>query len=178
MGLLILDWIRENIFCAWLTPLMRLFSLMGDGGLIWLLICGLLLIRKDSRRYAVAAVIALLLSVLVCNLTLKPLAARPRPFLWREDVFLPFAAPTDYSFPSGHASASFAAATALSGWRRWSKILFLSLAVLIAFSRLYFYVHYPGDVLAGGLLGAALSWPAMRITRHLEQKWPCFFGLS
>jgi len=178
MDLQILDWIRETIYCDWLTPLMALFSWMGEGAAFWLLLCGVLLWRKDSRRYAVAALLAMLFSLLFCNLALKPLVARPRPFLPGEDAVLPVLRTGDYSFPSGHASASFAAAIALSGWRRWGRILFPLLAACIAFSRLYFYLHYLGDVLAGALLWTALSWPALWMAGRLQQKWPCFFDPS
>ena len=67
------------------------------------------------------------------------------------------APPLDASFPSGHTAASFAAVFALkaSGSRLWKPAL--AVAVVIAFSRLYLYVHWPSDVLCGALLGAALA---------------------
>ena len=81
----------------------------------------------------------------MCNVLLKPLVGRARPFQSDGSVALLVSSPGDFSFPSGHTGASFAAAavmffgrSSLWGWA-------LALAALIAFSRLYLYVHYPSD---------------------------------
>ena len=106
-----------------------------------------------------AAVLAgLALEVICCNLVLKPLIAWVHPCDVNTAVQLLVARPDDFSFPSGHTGASFAAVTALyaGGNRLWIPALLL--AALISFSRLYLYVHYPTDVLAGILLGAAAGW--------------------
>ena len=69
-------------------------------------------------------------------------------------------APTDFAFPSGHTQASFAAASSICMWKRKWGIPALILAALVAFSRMYLYVHYPTDVLGGmayGLLYAEIS---------------------
>ena len=92
---------------------------------------------------------------------MKPLIARTRPFDANnlKDILL-IKAPKDYSFPSGHTMASFAAATVLIYMNRKVGIVAMVLAVLIAFSRLYLYVHYPSDVFAGmifGILSAIIS---------------------
>ncbi len=77
-----------------------------------------------------------------------------------------------HSFPSGHAATSFAGATTLAlyapRYRRW----FFGLAVLIAFSRLYEGVHYPTDVLAGALLGAATALLLRAATRRRSRRSP------
>ncbi len=77
-------------------------------------------------------------------------------------------APLDPSFPSGHSSASFAAATVLllNRWEgRWAALV---LAALIAFSRLYLYVHYPTDVVGGILVGVLCGVLAKRLWWKLE----------
>ena len=109
--------------------------------------------------------VSLLTELLLCNVILKPAAARPRPFEVNMGVRLLIEAPKDFSFPSGHTGASFAAAAALffAGSRGWIPVGIL--AVLIGFSRLYLYVHYPSDVLAGALLGIAAGWFACRLVR-------------
>lgn len=112
-----------------------------------------------GHRKAGAAVLAgLALEVVCCNLVLKPLVARVRPCDINTAVQLLIARPEDFSFPSGHTGASFAAVSALcaSGNRLWIPSLIL--AVLIAFSRLYLYVHYPTDVLAGAVIGVMAGW--------------------
>ena len=98
------------------------------------------------------------LEVVCCNLVLKPLVARVRPCDINTAVQLLIARPDDFSFPSGHTGASFAAVSALcaSGNRLWIPSLIL--AVLIAFSRLYLYVHYLTDILAGAVIGIMAGW--------------------
>ena len=104
--------------------------------------------------------LALVLGLLIGNLTLKPLIARIRPYDANPDVTLLIDRLSDYSFPSGHTLASFEAAAVLLLQYRAKAIPALVLALLIAFSRLYLYVHYPTDVLAGALLGVAFAFLA------------------
>ena len=157
----------QKIHTPLLDWLMLGFTRLGEAGAIWIAITLLLLLHKKTRRCGAVCAIALLLSLLLCNLCLKPLIARPRPFTYR-DVSLLVAPPMDWSFPSGHASASFAAAIGLreQGWR-WS-VPALVLAGLIAFSRLYLYVHFPGDVLFGALLGCFCGLAARFIVQKMD----------
>jgi undecaprenyl-diphosphatase len=111
---------------------------------------------------------ALALDVLLCNVMLKPLVGRMRPFTVNTGVELLINAPKDFSFPSGHTAASFAAAFALLFVKNKLWIPSMILASLIAFSRLYLYVHYPTDVLAGILLGLIVSVAANVICRLAE----------
>ncbi|MCL1809996.1 MAG: phosphatase PAP2 family protein [Clostridiales bacterium] len=142
-------------------------SWLGNNGMIWILATIVLLICPKTRNSGAACAIALLLSLLLCNLVLKNIVARLRPYdvlLWLHPLVPPLA---DFSFPSGHASASFAAATAmaLSGMgKKWIASAF-ALAALISFSRLYTGMHYPTDVLGGialGVLCGTLAWLATR----------------
>jgi undecaprenyl-diphosphatase len=154
----ILDGIQRFFHTAWLDALMPLVTRLGDKGLIWISLALLLLCLPLRRRWEGGEMLcALLCSVLLCNLLLKNWVARPRPFALRPDILLLVPPPQDFSFPSGHSSASFAAAAVLL-WRRVpGRFLALGLAVLIAFSRLYLYVHFPTDVLAGAILGFLLG---------------------
>ena len=115
--------------------------------------------------------LALLFSLLVGNLTLKPLVARPRPCWRNPEIPLLVANPTDYSFPSGHALSSFAAATAIFMGNRRAGIAALAGAFLMACTRLYFYVHYPTDVLAGMIIGAVLGVIAGIVAAQLKKRW-------
>ena len=118
---------------------------------------------------------ALLCGLIFGNLLLKPLIARVRPYDLREGIELLISKPSDYSFPSGHTLASFEAAVVLMVRERkrfgWAALV---LAVLIAFSRLYLYVHYPSDVLGGILLGTAFAlfsvWLVDTIWQKLSQR--------
>ena len=96
---------------------------------------------------------------------LKPLVARPRPFTSDPARILLIPRPEDYSFPSGHTAVSFAAASAaLFMKKRKTGVAFGAVACLIAFSRLYLYVHYPTDVLAGAVIGILCGAAASNLT--------------
>ena len=87
----------------------------------------------------------------------KPLVARERPCWIRDPVQLLIDMPKDYSFPSGHTQVSVVSAMAIfQNNRKWGIAAFV-LASLIAFSRLYLYVHFPTDVLAGIVIGMAVG---------------------
>ena len=103
---------------------------------------------------------------LVCNVFLKPFVARIRPFNINTAVDIIIKRPTDYAFPSGHTTSSFIAATIIYCQnRKWGYASFI-LASLIAFSRLYLYVHYPTDIITGIILGLCLGALANFLRRH------------
>lgn len=132
--------IREAFESGTWDGWMRAVTALGDHGVVW---------------------IALTLVALVGNMGLKPLFDRLRPCDIMGFTLLP-ACPPDPSFPSGHTAASFASAAVL--WLRRSAFFqpALVLAALIAFSRLYLFVHFPTDVMAGILLGLCCAWCAAR----------------
>ncbi len=169
----ILDWIQTNLRTGWLDFIMPGITALGDIGIVWILATVLLLCFKKTRRIGVAAAIALLFSLLVTNLIVKPIFDRIRPFEANGFTGLLVEPPTDPSFPSGHTSASFAAATAMVLYSRKIGIPALVLAVLIAFSRMYLYVHYPSDVAVGmliGLLAGGAGWLLeMQIFRFMKE---------
>lgn len=147
-----------------ITKIMKAASKLGDAGFVWILLTGVLLMIPKTRKVGILVSVALLLDVLTCNVILKPLIARTRPYDVNTAVELLIRAPRDYSFPSGHTAASFAAAAAL--WfadKKKLAIPALVLAVLIAFSRMYFYVHYPTDVLGGAILGMVCGWLSYKL---------------
>lgn len=147
---------------------MLLISKLGNGGIIWLVLSGLLCVFPKYRKAGVTMLTALALDVLLCNVMLKPLVGRMRPFTVNTGMELLINAPKDFSFPSGHTAASFAAAFALLFVKNKLWIPSMILASLIAFSRLYLYVHYPTDVLAGILLGLIVGVAANVICRLAE----------
>ena len=156
-----LDWtilhgIHDALTCPFLDFLMPKITALGNGGAIWLLAAGCLLCTKKYRRQGVLLLGGLAVGVLVGNVALKNLIARPRP-CWVESVPLLIASPTDYSFPSGHTLSSAIGATILTKTDRRFGYAAIPLAALIAFSRLYLYVHWPSDVLAGALLGILIG---------------------
>ena len=154
----ILDWIQANMRNPALDLLMPAITALGNSGLIWLLLAGVLLLTPKHRRAGAAVLTGLVLEIICCNMVLKPLVARVRPCDVNTAVQLLIARPDDFSFPSGHTGASFAAAAALFADRNRLWIPSLILALLIAFSRLYLYVHYPTDILAGAAIGMMAGW--------------------
>lgn len=155
MELQILD-VLQTIHNQALDTIMCAITRLGDAGIIWILLCVVLLILPKTRKTGVVLMAALLVDLVVCNGILKPLVHRIRPFDVKTGIELLINRPTDYSFPSGHTAASFASVMALylEGEKKlWIPTLVL--AVLIAFSRLYLYVHYPTDVLGGMIIGIA-----------------------
>ena len=164
----ILLWIQNNLRCAFLTPVMRGITTLGNGGMFWIALTVLLLIFRRTRRIGVCCAASMLLTLLVVNLCIKPLAARTRPYELIQGLEILVARPHDFSFPSGHSANSLTCAWAI--FRLAPKkygVPALVLAVLIALSRLYVGVHYPTDVLAGAAIGIALSEIALRALRRI-----------
>ena len=158
----ILDWIAAHMTCPPLDRLMPPITALANGGILWIGVALVLLVTAKHRKTGIQLAAALLLGLVVCNLGMKPLFARIRPFDYQLEHFgktvrLLIAAPHDYSFPSGHTIASFEAAAVLLANSKRLGIPALILAMLIAFSRLYLYVHYPTDVLVSGVLGTAIG---------------------
>ena len=152
----ILDFIQEHIRNAFLDPVMAVLGYLGEAGAVWIILGIVLLFFRKTRPAGVCILAAMALGYLIGDIGIKHLVARPRPFLVNTDVDLYINAPTSHSFPSGHSTASFAAVTSLFGMlkeKRWIAYSALGLAILIVFSRLYNYVHYPSDVLCGMILG-------------------------
>ena len=145
----ILLWIQEHLRVDALTPFWRAVTFLGNGGWFWIVLC------------------VLLICFGITNLLIKNAVARPRPFDTYTQIIPLITRPKDYSFPSGHTCASFAVALVclrmLPG--KWG-ILPVVLAGMIAFSRLYLGVHYPGDVLAGFLVALLTSTVACRLMRR------------
>ncbi len=149
----ILDFL-QSIHSPILTSLMSFVTFLGEAGWFWIILGILLFCMKKHRPVGSAVLAALVLDFVTANLVLKPLVARPRPCWINESVEMLVRVPEDYSFPSGHTMASFAAAGALlfMGQKKIG-ICAVFLAVLMGISRMYFYVHFPSDVLAGAVLG-------------------------
>ena len=176
LDLAILDWMQLHVRCEFLDRVMPVLTALGNAGIFWILLTVVLLCTKRYRRLGILCACSLVLDLLVCNLTIKPLVDRVRPFVLSPSApELLVAPPGDASFPSGHTAASFAATSALyaGGSRLWIPAAVLSL--LIAFSRLYLYVHFPSDVLAAAVLGVLIGKVSDRVGMHLinwmEQVW-------
>ena len=163
--------LQESVRNPILDKIMIFITSLGNGGMIWILTTILLLIPKKTRKAGIVSAVALLGSVLFGNMLIKNIVQRPRPYIRLEELTIIIPRPSDFSFPSGHSSASFAAAA--SFYRLLPKkigIPAIVLACLIAFSRLYVGVHYPTDVLAGALMGIAVSYFAQYLADTVTVK--------
>lgn len=157
-----LDWtilheIRAFLTCPLLDMLMPKITMLGNSGAVWILAAGGLLCTKKYRKYGIIMLAGLAMGGLVGNVFLKHLIARPRPCWLDQSVPLLIAVPNDYSFPSGHTLASVIGATILTAADRRFGLIAIPLAILIAFSRLYLYVHFPSDILGAVILGLGIG---------------------
>lgn len=109
----ILDFIQSHLRSDVLDFIMPLITKLGDGGILWICLSLILLLFRKTRRTGIVMAVSLALEVLCCNVILKPFVARTRPCDMNTAVQLLVPRPSDYSFPSGHTGAAFAAASAL-----------------------------------------------------------------
>lgn len=134
--------------------LMCAVTWLGNAGAVWIFLAIMLVILPKKRRSGIILITALVIDVILCNGILKNVFQRIRPCEINPDIQLLVTRPTDFSFPSGHTAASFAAVMSLylAGEKKmWRPAL--ALAILIAFSRMYLYVHYLTDIIGGILTG-------------------------
>jgi undecaprenyl-diphosphatase len=154
----ILDWIQLHMANPFLDTVMPIITVLGDAGIFWMIWAAVLLFIKKYRKIGFGMAIAMSLGLLVCNIILKPAVCRIRPYDFQETlgitINLLIEKQHDFSFPSGHTIASFEACTVLLLGNKKMGIPATILAILIAFSRMYLYVHYPTDVIASVILGS------------------------
>ncbi|MGN0378194.1 MAG: phosphatase PAP2 family protein [Butyrivibrio sp.] len=152
----LLHWF-QSIHNPALDVIMKSFTFLGNIGLIWILLALVLLFIPKYRQCGVSMAFSLILSLIFTNLVIKNIVARPRPFTVDPTLLECFHVkqPTDWSFPSGHSAASFAASVAFFCNKGRKKVgaALMVLAALISVSRLYLSVHFPTDVIAGIILG-------------------------
>lgn len=160
----------QSIRTDFLDRLMVIITTLGNAGIIWICLGIILLIKKNTRKIGITILIALTLSLLVGNIILKNTVKRDRPFWEDKSITILIKSPEDYSFPSGHTEASFAAAVAIYLNRKKEGTVALALAGLIAFSRLYLFVHFPSDVVGGIVIGSILGIIANKIVNKIYLK--------
>lgn len=141
-----------------------IFTLVGYLGIIWFVI-GFYIYFKEKKRgrgllFSLAT--AELLSIFV-EVVIKNMVGRLRPQFVLPGVLVPFDFYHSFSFPSGHAVISFAAAYVLSKTLPKRKWFFYSLAVIISFSRIYLGKHFPSDIVAGAIIGLGIGWCADKV---------------
>ncbi|GAA3437464.1 phosphatase PAP2 family protein [Kutzneria kofuensis] len=148
---------------GWLHLPVEVFS--DYGFVLFVLLWALCWRRGASRPALLAALVAPPVAWLI-SIGLKVLVTEPRPCLTLKDLYTvqPCDPPTDYSFPSNHATIAFAAAVAILVLDRRLGLVALIVAVLIGATRVYLGVHYPHDVLAGAFVGSAVAYLLVKLT--------------
>ncbi len=172
----ILDWIQANMQSPFFDKFWQIITLFGDGGIFWIAVAAVCLFFPKTRKTGIGMIIALLLGVLVCNVTLKPLVGRIRPYDFQEKLGVTIVLLTermhDFSFPSGHTIACFEASVVILKNHRKAGIAALILAILVSFSRLYLYVHYPTDVIFSIVVGTLFAFIGNALAGKIVKKLP------
>jgi len=168
----VLDFIQEHIACPFLDAVMPVITSLADAGIFWIALAVFMLFFSKTRKTGLMMGLALVIGLVTVNLMIKPIVGRIRPYELKEGFELLIEKLHDGSFPSGHTLASFEAAGVLMVRER-NRFGYpaLALAILIAFSRLYLYVHYPTDVAVSIVLGLAYAFVAYVVINYLFKRF-------
>lgn len=155
IDLSILNLIQNTLKSGLMDKMMTSITALGNMGIFWILLIIIFLSTKEYKKLAKIMIVSLIINTVLVNIILKPLVGRIRPFEIVDGIKLLVLKPTDPSFPSGHSAISFCMMTviALFSKSKSLNIMAVVLAFLIAFSRLYLYIHYPTDVIVGAIMG-------------------------
>ncbi|MDR3264026.1 MAG: phosphatase PAP2 family protein [Clostridiales bacterium] len=166
----ILDWIQSIFQSNALDTIAPYVTKLGDSGVVMIICAVVLLFFKKTRKIGFAVAGALILELVIVNITMKPLFMRTRPYDVNTGVNLLIPPPGDYSFPSGHSASAFAFAVSVLIFNKKIGIPAVILAFAVALSRLYLYVHYPSDVLSGIIIGILLALVSSTIVKAVYKQ--------
>ena len=153
-----------------MDKIMIFITQLGDDGLFWIGIGIVCLVMKKHRRMGLQVLLSMLCTFIIGNLILKNLFARQRPCAIDPSIELLIPYPSEFSFPSGHSMNGMTAAMALFLNNKKIGIPALMLAVLIGFSRMYHFVHFPTDILGGFCVGFAVAIVMNYIFDKVQEK--------
>lgn len=154
----ILFFIKDHVRNSFLDVIVPFYTNLGDDGIIWIAVGLIMLIPKKTRKCGIMVLAALLVMLVVNNIILKNLIARPRPCATYPELVELVHIPTSYSFPSGHTVSAMAVAFTILTQHKKLGIVAVIMAFLMALSRLYVGVHFPTDVYGGIIVGAAIAF--------------------
>lgn len=168
----ILDGIQNTCRHDVLDWFLPKFTSLGEKGWIYIVTAIVLLLIPAYRKWGASLATALIFGLIFGNMMIKNLVGRTRPYDLVEYYNLLVKPLSDYSFPSGHTMAAFEffAVVCMMPIKLRYKIMIGFCSVLMAFSRLYLYVHFPSDVLAGALLGSLFGFLAVRLVKAILDK--------
>lgn len=159
----------QDLHCAWLDPVMIFFTSLGNNGIVWILIALLCICFKRSRRCGILMILTMLFCLAIGNGVIKNLVARPRPFqVLGDPSMLIIPPPGEFSFPSGHTMHGFAASVMIFLHNRRAGIVAILAAAVIAFSRMYLFVHFPTDILGGIVIGTLAALMVYALAKKIK----------
>lgn len=176
MDVAILDFIQNNMVSPEYSGIMIFFTKLGGYAVVWVIGGVALLFFKRYRFWGAMLLTALVFTVIVGEFGIKNLVQRPRPFVDNPNAVLLISPPQGSSFPSMHSATSFACAFVVFRINKKLGVVGFFYSACVAFSRMYLYVHYPSDILAGVVLGLICGWlvytvfTGLRIRRLKRQK--------
>ena len=165
----ILDFLQTMARSPFWDKFFAFFTALGDP-VMFICYAALLLVIRQTRRDGIMVTCGMLTGLAIGNGLLKHLVRRSRPCWLRPEVQLLIKNPTDYSFPSGHTMMITIVSIILIHNHPKLAYGLIPAALLLAYSRMYLYVHFPSDVLAGLLLGAAIGLLTCYLTPKVETK--------
>jgi undecaprenyl-diphosphatase len=168
-------WLRDLVVdhrVGVLDPVFEGLSLIGSFGIVWLVLALAISGFSWSRPWLWTRVGATILIAESVSGALKAQLERDRPPVVDPEPEALVRVPDTYSFPSGHATVSFACATVLALAVPRLSIPLYVLAALISFSRVYVGVHYPFDIVAGAVIGYALARALRMLAGALRRSAP------
>lgn len=161
---MVLDYIREHLRSGFLDNIMPVITAFGNMGMFWVVVALIISAKAKYRRCSITMMIGMIIGVVLGNFVVKNIIRRNRPCWINEVGGMLIEIPQDFSFPSGHTMSSFIAATILTYYDKKFAVPSFSVAILIAFSRMYLYVHFPTDILGGALLGVGIAFMTISLT--------------
>ncbi len=163
----ILYWIQEHLRCRFLDAVMPVITHLGSFGIFWILLAFVFVFMKKYRKYGINMLTGMLIGLIIGNMILKNAVLRERPCWIDDTILMLITIPKDYSFPSGHTTSSVIASLAIFHENRRLGILAMILTIMIAFSRMYLFVHFPTDILGGAILGTVIGMMTPVFTEKL-----------
>lgn len=184
----------QGLHASWLSPIMVFVSWINSHGEMWIALGIVLACIPKTRKCGCTMLVAMALGALTADVILKPLIQRARPFQYitqdgsLQDLFqqaqityqgMVFeidmvlkenSLPKDFSFPSGHSVCGFAASVSMFAYYKKAGFAAICLAAVIAFSRLYLFVHFPTDVIVGICIGTIYAILAYFIVKPIWKK--------
>ena len=165
----VLNGIQNALQCSFLDAVVPVLTHLGHG-VIWTILGWIFIFTKKYRFNGICIITALTVTVIISEFIIKPLFLRERPYMLNPEFMLLIPEPSGTSFPSSHTSTSFASALQFFGINKKAGIAAMIFAAVVAFTRLYLYVHFPTDILAGIILGLIMGIIVKMTARKIKSK--------